>query len=718
MTSFTRRHFTGILAALWLLGISSSSYAAVSSSPTSREIRTFQIQWQSALLDVRAGRYAKAAKTLQALNPKDSLTQIYRTSFLAETWLAAGKPKQAVQVLDPLLVSSTRGAPRDLVWLRHLFRIRLQAYDTEAPASVRREFLTAALRAPLDDGTRTQILYRMLELDTTALSLRERAPYVRQLLSISYANARLDSLYRVESPRYPVDFPSWDDQKRMLDFEEKRGQWSRAIERAEALQARSADPVSALILSPEILKSLQLKVAQWYFNKGTYSESIKRYNLWRERYGDTPEVLLQIARAYRNMSQDGKAQTAYSQLLEQFPTDNRSAEVIWMRTFDAEALGRTEDAVEGYSRVIEDFPQHTRAGEAMFRIGLTYYKRGDYEAAQKSFRELRTAQKTGKLVGAARYWEGKSLAKRGDGVAALAVWLDLAAAYPFGYYGHQARRELRERGAWPDSLDWNRRFRDLPDGAVRVWMLTNIAGTREVPEGAGESPYLPITKLLNMGMDSLAVLTLQSQVSAAPGNPWVLYTAAARCRDAGFDYEAYRFGVRLADRLPLEAWPKAPLAILRLFYPPSYESIVRMEATRARIAPSLVLALIKQESGFEPRAVSRVGARGLMQMMPATGTLQARKEKLADFDPDSLFVPRINTRLGIAYLRDVLKRYDGNPYFALAHYNAGPNALERWLPRLTGRPIEEGIEDIGYAETRDYVKRVMANYWTYQELWE
>src|SRR5205085_2177695 len=129
-------------------------------------------------------------------------------------------------------------------------------------------------------------------------------------------------------------------------------------------------------------------------------------------------------------------------------------------------------------------------------------------------------------------------------------------------------------------------------------------------------------------------------------------------------------------------------------------------------------ALIKQESGFEPRAVSRVGARGLMQMMPATGVIQARKEKIADFDPDSLFVPRVNTRLGIAYLRDVLKKYDGNPYYALVHYNAGPNALERWLPRLSGRPIDEAVEDIGYAETRDYVKRVMANYWTYQELWD
>jgi tetratricopeptide (TPR) repeat protein len=675
-------------------------------APTSREVRAFQIVWQSALLEARAGRFEAAAHTLERLETRDSLTRVYKASFLADTWLAAGKKKQAAKVLDEML--ATGRLPT--VWLRHLTRLRLDAYEPTAPSAARKEFLTAALRSPLDDGMRVQILFRLMDLDTLTLPGRERFPLLRQLVTLGFANARLDSIYRQEGPRI---LATWESQKLMLDFEEKLGRWPQAIDRSEALFARSGSPV----VPPDAVKPLQLKIALWYYNKGAYIESIKRYDEWRGRYGDTPEVLQQIARAYRNLSQDGRSQTVYSRLLDQYPTDPRAAEIIWMRTFDAEALGRTEEAIEGYSRVIEGFPGHVRAPEAQFRIGLTYFKHGDYEAAQKAFRDLRSTQKTGKLVGAARYWEGKSLAKRGDAAGARTLWKDLAGAYPFGYYGHQAERELRQAGTWPDSLNWDRRFRDLPHAAVRAWMAGVIPATREILPGSGESPYLPVSKLINLGFDSLAVLTLQSQVSLAAGNPWVLYTAATRCREAGYDYEAYRFGVRLADKLPLEVWPSAPRSVLRLFYPPSYESLVRMEATRAGIAPALVLALIKQESGFEPRAVSRVGARGLMQMMPATGAIQARKEKFADFDPDSLFVPRVSTRLGIAYLRDVLKRYSGNPYYALAHYNAGPNALERWLPRLDGRPPEEGVEDIGYAETREYVKRVMANYWTYRELW-
>jgi soluble lytic murein transglycosylase len=127
---------------------------------------------------------------------------------------------------------------------------------------------------------------------------------------------------------------------------------------------------------------------------------------------------------------------------------------------------------------------------------------------------------------------------------------------------------------------------------------------------------------------------------------------------------------------------------------------------------------MKQESGFDAQAMSKAGARGLMQMMPATGTTQAKREGLRNFNADALFDPETNARLGTAYLRDVQRRYSGNLYLTLAHYNAGPEALADWIPLMANRPQDEAVEDIGYSETRDYVKRVLANYWTYQALYD
>jgi soluble lytic murein transglycosylase len=336
---------------------------------------------------------------------------------------------------------------------------------------------------------------------------------------------------------------------------------------------------------------------------------------------------------------------------------------------------------------------------------------------------LRAARKSGRLTGAARYWEGKALAARGDlgdtaqAAGARAAWAGLVREYPFGYYGHLAREELLRRAALPDSLAWGLLLnRDDGEMAAR-WLDSLVPGGPAKPDGFGESRFLPIQSLFDLGLDTLAVLTLQARANATPGalRPW--YDAALRCRAAGFDFEAYRFGQRLADRLPVERWPSAPVAVLRLFYPPSYDDLLRPAAERQGVPARLASALIKQESGFDPNAVSRVGARGLMQLMPVTGAEQARKEGMSGFHPDSLFVPAVNLRLGVAYLGELLRRHDGDVQLALAHYNAGPIALQRWMSRLAGRSPEDVAEDIGYAETREYVKRVGANWKTYRVLW-
>jgi soluble lytic murein transglycosylase len=103
--------------------------------------------------------------------------------------------------------------------------------------------------------------------------------------------------------------------------------------------------------------------------------------------------------------------------------------------------------------------------------------------------------------------------------------------------------------------------------------------------------------------------------------------------------------------------------------------------------------------------------------MPATAKILARKDGWSDFDASMLSGPEANIRLGTMYLRDLKKDYNENYCFVLANYNAGPEATRRWLTQLGGKPLEKLVEDISYWETRDYVKKVMGNYWTYRILW-
>ena len=130
----------------------------------------------------------------------------------------------------------------------------------------------------------------------------------------------------------------------------------------------------------------------------------------------------------------------------------------------------------------------------------------------------------------------------------------------------------------------------------------------------------------------------------------------------------------------------------------------------------LVLALIREESAFAPRAVSRAGARGLMQLMPQTADLVAREHKLPPVAPAALETPEGTSGSGRSTW-PTCPGFGGNLSLTLAAYNAGKQAVQRWLQRFGFADEVEFVEDIPYTETRNYVKRVLGNYERYQALY-
>ncbi|MDR4493939.1 MAG: lytic transglycosylase domain-containing protein [Nitrospirales bacterium] len=138
------------------------------------------------------------------------------------------------------------------------------------------------------------------------------------------------------------------------------------------------------------------------------------------------------------------------------------------------------------------------------------------------------------------------------------------------------------------------------------------------------------------------------------------------------------------------------------------------------VDPYLVAGLIREESLYNPRALSAVGAMGLMQLMPETAKRVARKVGMPFWPSDSegLFDPERNIRLGSWYLGELINDFHGNLVYAVASYNAGPSAVRRWIAKYGHRPLDEFIEQIGYKETRGYVKRVLGSYWIYKTIFD
>ncbi len=126
---------------------------------------------------------------------------------------------------------------------------------------------------------------------------------------------------------------------------------------------------------------------------------------------------------------------------------------------------------------------------------------------------------------------------------------------------------------------------------------------------------------------------------------------------------------------------------------------------------------MRRESGFHPQAHSVANARGLMQIVPSTGTAIARELALEPPEPDQLFDPQINLKLGTWYLTQLLKRF-GHPLLGAAAYNAGPIAVLKWLERRPDLPLDLFVELIPFKETRAYLRQVVADYFIYHQLYD
>ena len=145
-------------------------------------------------------------------------------------------------------------------------------------------------------------------------------------------------------------------------------------------------------------------------------------------------------------------------------------------------------------------------------------------------------------------------------------------------------------------------------------------------------------------------------------------------------------------------------------YPFPYEDTILEWSKRRQLNPLLVTSLIRQESRFEPEIESWAGALGLMQVMPATGQSAAQNIGLSDY---SLTNPEDNINIGTYYLDFTHKKYNNNSMLAVASYNAGPNAVAKWVSRYGLEDADEFVEKIPYKETKGYVESVFENYWNY-----
>lgn len=248
--------------------------------------------------------------------------------------------------------------------------------------------------------------------------------------------------------------------------------------------------------------------------------------------------------------------------------------------------------------------------------------------------------------------------------------------------------------------------------------LLGIPFVIHAPADGGEDlllPPLPSTAHARPERELLACSLpgLAEDEAEAAGRADPLFRAAA----AAVRGDLRRAAGELKARWPVLGTPEegnVPTGVRRTFYPAAHGETLRAAAEAAGVPPALFFGLVRQESVFVAGAASRSGAVGLAQVMPRTGRSLHRKEGKKG-QPD-LRDPDVSARLGARYLREMLQAFGGNTLLALAAYNAGPSRAARWRREMGRRSPDELLESIPFAETRDYVRRVLFYGETYAAL--
>jgi soluble lytic murein transglycosylase len=388
--------------------------------------------------------------------------------------------------------------------------------------------------------------------------------------------------------------------------------------------------------------------------------------------------------------------------------------------------GLTEPALDALRLLRTVDPSDVTGSNPLWETGWAEYRRGNWTGAIGAWTELAEIYPDTGNAQRGLYWKARALEQLGRPDRARDLYARLVAESDTSdFYGRRAHTRLARLGGAPagfETASFGAQARAEAGIAPQPWRL---------------DPRLRRAKQLSdLGLDRLALRELELAGRTGFGRAGLAQLAQLaqdipprRDRLALEGVILGRQGNRAASvQLLRQAYPAlggprqatVPAEVLYAYYPLEYRDSLAAHARAQGLPPSLVAGLIRQESAFNPSATSRVGASGLMQLMPATARETAARLRLPAGATGGrrLENPEINLRLGTAYLRQVIDMFDGDLELALAGYNGGPNRIRRlWNEAGPQASLDEFVEQLALSESRDYVKRVLVLSDSYRQLY-
>ena len=441
------------------------------------------------------------------------------------------------------------------------------------------------------------------------------------------------------------------------------------------------------------------KLANLFLSTRSRNDAIPTLELIAQDFPESAEAakaLYQIGQIYWNRHENAQALEYFQLILEKYPTSEYVDRARFAAADIHEYFGRRPEAIQLYSDIIKLSPVGQIRDDAAWRLAWLYYRNGDLPSASEAFSTLSKQSGNGPFGTAALYWQARISEKSGENDKARQTYRQITASAPESYYQSLSWRALQRLGDASEEPKWvvASSPQEADDPPIAPELVFHLSRARAL--GSLSLQHLAITELDELNR------------AATPSNRMRAFLMREYFKTGG-----YARSLQLANQLPSSRRDREPYR-----YPLAFWQLIQQKAQQRGLDPYLVLALIRQESLFDARARSPAAALGLMQLLQPTAARVAKQIGIAVPTPDMLFDPDVNLTLGTQYLKDLLARYSNNRQKAIAAYNAGESAVDRWEKEISTDDIEEFVERIPYVETRGYVKLVLRNQQIYKSLYE
>lgn len=510
---------------------------------------------------------------------------------------------------------------------------------------------------------------------------------------------------RVDHPRESFEVPpGWTRARAEKLFKGRR--YRQAVEALNAALETTGSPAEKA--------RLQLWRGISEFHSRRQRESLRTLEALPSEFALQPQALFYRAENYRRLDDDASFLRTVHRIEQRYPRSSW-LERAWFSLANSRLVKRDlEEANRFYRKMADRFSSGRRVTRAHWRVAWHHYRKRNHDRALALFTEHLRRFPRSPHRPAALYWTARIREDSGDPAQARSIYRAITELFSNHYYALRSRERLAgNRPAQADQAALEPTLSGILDRFQRRTASRFSSDAAQVPDLPGRlSARVRTLALIQMFEAAAGELlrtspnTRGAQLQAAMllhrGGRYRASTSHLQQLFPGFVYRPFA-------TLPREIW--------RMLFPIQYAPLFAREARRHGLDPCLLVALVRQESAFDPNAVSVAQARGLMQLIPPTARRVAGKLRLDRFSIEQLFLPRLNIRLGSQYLADRLAQFDGDVDRAVASYNAGPDPVNLWLGEGDYREPAEFVENIPFTETRNYVKILHRNYRLYKRLY-